>query len=528
MPLPLNTFKLPSHRIAWILAGISLLHGQPAFTAEEKEEAQSPARTAFPTLDILPEGSILQRVRLPRYDKDYNPESLLKADRLTVLDQHRIEGHHVTIELYDKDGTVRAHTEMAQAIYNQQNSTLHASETITLRGDLEKQHYRANGTGLIFHWNQKRGFLLGPASTEFLSKPVDTSSAMQLKPHPRLLTSSLAITAAITNLTQVSVATPPTPLTEAQLGELDQLAKPTSSVIEHKQQEAARSLEEERKLMQTADDTMAPFLESIGQGALLVSTAAPTKATSTPQVNVKDTTPNTGNKNSTKKEAPPQLLEVKCDGGLYFDTDTGVLAYLKNIRLKEPRFELTCSDELKVFLEKKQVEAKTAKPGKSNKKSKIETPRNETPKTAPPTNTPETKQPKSPNKQTKTDKTKEEAKKGDENSLAASFGDLKKIVATGSVRIIRKDEKGQTYIATSETASYDAKTGEMILRGKKPRIQIGKHQYVQSEEDNKYIKIEKNGKFLLEGRATTVIDTSQAKLSSDKDKKAAPKKTAQP
>ena len=184
---------------------------------------------------------------------------------------------------------------------------------------------------------------------------------------------------------------------------------------------------------------------------------------------------------------------MECDGGIYFDTDTGILAYLKNIRLTEPRFKMSCSDELKVFLDKKtdkkpnkKTDSKTGKTEKLEKKAPL----------------------------VKTHK--KEPKKTNEDELANSFGDLKRIVAIGKVRVVRKDEKGQTYIATAETASYNAKTGDMILRGNKPRIQVGPHQFIQSESPGKYIKIEKTGKFIIEGKATTVIETAQPKQTPNK------------
>jgi len=467
-------------------AGVSLLVSSSGVLAKEESPPQdeSETKSAFPSLDILPEGSILQRVRLPRYDKDFNPSSLLKADKLTVVDSHKIDGENVTIQLYKKNGKVQAHAEMRHAIYDQKDATLHASEAVTVRGE----NFKASGKGLIFHWNSKRGFLIGPATTEFILHPPKTSSAMQLNPthsFPSMARSGVLITTLATTLTTSVMAEPPARLTETQLTELDQLVQPSTDVIERKQQETAQILEEEKQLISSADATMESFLQGIGQETLLVQATATPQVDQSPQKPVPAT-----NEPASKKEAalePPQLLKVECDGGLYFDTDTGVLAYLKNVRLTEARFELSCSQELKVFLDQKPTPTASAE-------------------TPPP----------------KPEESKEEpalkVKEKKENSLAKSFGDLKRIVAIGQVRVVSKDENGKTFIATAKTASYDAKTGEMILRGGLPRIQYGPNQFLASRAPGQYIRMLKNGKLVTTGKWEMQIDTSQTKTKSSKSK----------
>lgn len=476
-----------------MVSGVSLLMTSSIVIAKDKADSngESETKSAFPSLDILPEGSILKRVRLPRYDKDFKPSSMLKADQLTVVNNHQIDGKNVTIELYEKNGKVQARAEMRHAIYDQKDSTLHANESITVRGE----SFSAKGKGLIFHWNNKRGFLVGPATTEFLLNPPETTSTMQLKTNHPSATKALAgvlITSLATTLTTSVMAEPPERLTEAQLVELDGLVKPSSEIIKAKQNETAKILANEQQLVSTADATMKPFLKGIGQDALLVqNTATPQTGATVPKNPVaQKTTPSkveTGSKAAITPE-PPQLLKIECDGGLYFDTDTGVLAYLKNVRLTEPRFKLNCTKELKVFLTQKEVEPKKgAKPEKENavveSESKVVTKNSG-------------------------------AKKEGGESLSKSFGDLKRIVAIGEVRVVSKDENGKTFIATAETASYDAKTGEMILRGGLPRIQYGPNQYLASQAPGQYIRMLKNGKLVTTGKWAMQIDTSQTKKKS--------------
>ena len=488
-------------------AGMSLFAAGPSALAKEDAMSQNldqdkdgeEAKSAFPSLDILPEGSILQRVRLPRYDKDFNPSSLLKADKLTVVDSSKIDGENVTIELYEKTGKVQAHVEMRHAIYDQKDSTLHANESITVHGE----SFEASGKGLVFHWQSKRGFLLGPATTEFILNPPQPSTAMQLKSthsSPTMALTGVLITTLTTTLTTSAIAEPPARLTKAQLTELDQLVQTSEDVIQHKQAETTQILEKENQEVASADKDMGTFLKGIGQGSLLV------KNTETPQVDPQPKKPTQGQDDpQAKKDAatePPQLLKVECDGGLYFDTDTGILAYLKNVRLTEDRFKLSCSQELKVFLDQKPKDPQQPEKNKTEGTS-VDPPAD------PPKASPEVEAPKVD--KAEKDKKVEEKK---EESLAKSFGDLKRIVAIGKVRVVSKDEKGKVFIATAETASYDAKTGEMILRGGLPRIQYGPNQYLASQAPGQYIRMLKNGKLVTTGKWAMQIDTSQTKSKS--------------
>lgn len=460
-------------------AGILALTSISSLSAEkdqQKEGEEEPIKGAFPSLDILPEGSILRRVRLPRYNKDFIPTSLLTADTMTVLDKQRIEGVGITINLYAEDRSLNARTKMRHAIYNQKNSTLHANEAIFIEG----KGYRASGIGMIFDWKNNRGLLLGPVNTEFKRTlpPKTTSMKLQPSPAPRhAIAGSLMI---LTSLSTSTMAEPPAKLTPAQLEEFDRLAQPVSESIALEQEETRATLKADEQRNQKAIASMAPFLKSVDQGGLLISTTDTKPAAEAPKPEPKKTT------TPKKKEPVVQTLKVTCDGGLYFDTDTGILAYLKNINLTEARFNLTCTDELKIFLEKKPEPKK--EPKKKDDQKTDKTAEAPTQKEA-----------------VKKDTSKKEKKKDD----LAKFGDLERIIATGKVKLTRKDEEGRTFIATAESASYNAKTGEMILKGGKPRLQLGPNQFLQSLAPGQWIRILRNGKFITEGKWTMVTPVPQ-------------------
>ncbi|MCP5534794.1 MAG: hypothetical protein H7A51_01005 [Akkermansiaceae bacterium] len=279
-------------------------------------------------------------------------------------------------------------------------------------------------------------------------------------------------------------AEPPAPLTPGQLRELDQLATPMKGQIEQERAQAQKIIQQDTDRSDNTEVNMRDFLTSIGHGALLAQNTPATTPPVTPPpatpVDPQPATPAAGDP-KTKPAAKPKetILKVECDNGLYFDSENGVLAYLKNVRLTEPRFNLTCSDELKVFLEQKPAK----KPDPKAQKDKA---------TAPAPTSPATD-----------NKTKDEAKqqpkaKADEkkDKGLSSFGELKRIVATGNVKVVQKDDKGRLFIASGGVASYDAKTGEMILKGGMPRLQQSKNQYLQAMEPGQWIRIHKNGKLV--------------------------------
>lgn len=466
---PLKPARIFSLGVAATIIMATPLQLAAAPTPEPKSDQQESVKTAFPTLDILPEGSILRRVRLPRYDKDFVSISLLTAETLTVLDKERIDGLGITIRLYAKDGSTDVRTKMRHAIYNQKLSTLHASEAVLIQG----KSYIANGTGMVFDWKSNRGLLLGPVRTKFTRTTPNKSTTMQFTPlHPSLSTAKSLI--ALTGMSTSLMATPPAKLTPAQIAEFEHLSQPMKEHIEQQQQQTRRILNEDDRLNTKADSDMGPFLKSIGQASLLVQTpAAPKKDAATPIA--------ADQKVPGAKPPIVETLKVTCDGGLYFDTDTGILAYLKNVRLTEPRFTLTCTDELKVFLDKKPDE--NPAPKKPSEKAGE--------KPADPAATAEAP------KQAPAAPKKEDAKKDDG---MGNFGNIKRISATGKVKVTRKDDKGKLFIATAEKASYDGKTGEMILRGGLPRLQLGPNEYLQALAPGQYIRILGNGKFITEGK----------------------------
>lgn len=138
----------------------------PQSTKQDKEKAEA----SFAIFEKLHKDTILRRIRLPRYDKDFNPRYLLSADIMKVIDAQTIEAEYIRLELYNEDGSIKARTKMGQAIYKESTSTLEAKEAIYIDGP----GFKVSGSGLVYDLKTERGFVLGPASTLFQIEQSDS------------------------------------------------------------------------------------------------------------------------------------------------------------------------------------------------------------------------------------------------------------------------------------------------------------------------------------------------------------------
>ena len=76
--------------------------------AASSEEKDAKKKSNIALLGQLHNDTILRQVRLPRYDENFNPLSLLHAERMEVLGGETIEARDVSLELYNQDGSVQA------------------------------------------------------------------------------------------------------------------------------------------------------------------------------------------------------------------------------------------------------------------------------------------------------------------------------------------------------------------------------------------------------------------------------------
>jgi hypothetical protein len=137
--------------------------------SSKQKDAKKKSKIAL--LGQLHNDTILRQVRLPRYDENFNPLSLLHAERMEVIAGQTIEARDVSLELYNQDGSVQARTKVRRAIYHENDAILKAEEAIYISGE----DFKASGSGMVYDINTGQGFIVGPASSLFYLKALEAS-----------------------------------------------------------------------------------------------------------------------------------------------------------------------------------------------------------------------------------------------------------------------------------------------------------------------------------------------------------------
>lgn len=411
------------------LASRCLLLLAPALLAAP-EKPEKPCIS--PALDLLPEGSTLKDVSLPRYDKDKKPSALLRADLMKVVSKQHVSGQNVELRVFEPGGATKIKVHMGAADYHVDTGHLEATEILTLEG----YNFNARGSGAIFHLEGRSGFLYGPVTTTFTETTNEKTTTMNLRP------ASLT-TLAFLGLTGFSLAEPPEALSPDELVLLNERGKPAAGVLASQTGTIKRGLIGTDQLAQSADLSLRTFVKEVQRPELLTIAADAPKPEPDPE----------------PKIDPAKTTTITCAGGLFFDVEKSHVVYLKDVVVKKPDFTLTAGKELKVFLAKKAVKEGEEKP----------------------------------------------------DGIGA-FDDIETIVATGGIKVTRKDDKGQLLTATADTATYDAKSGDIVLRGGFPRVQQGPN-FVRALEPGLYVRIYANGKgFFEEGKwETSLVNPDKGK-----------------
>ena len=130
-------------------------------------------KSSIALLGQLHSDTVLRQVRLPRYDENFNPLSLLHADRMEVINGDTVEARDVSLELYNENGDIQARTKVKRATYKENDAILKAEEAIYISG----RDFQASGAGMVYDINTGQGLIIGPASSLFYLKPSrDTDS----------------------------------------------------------------------------------------------------------------------------------------------------------------------------------------------------------------------------------------------------------------------------------------------------------------------------------------------------------------
>ncbi len=464
MPIVLNrVFQLS----LWILATTGIYADDST-----KESASS-----MPSLDMLPAGSTLTQVEIPRYDKHLRPKSLLEAETLTVMSEDLIQGDHVTISLLGADGSLAMGVDFLKADYQYKAGLVSSQQETTIRGD----RFQTVGQGLVTDWQTQQGFLKGPVlsqfqkpheeqntekTTQLFSTPSSTPSSA---PHATFAVSSAPLISGIFHPSVLSTLTrtwltsqltyDPNQLSEEQTQRFRQLTASSQPQFESLHTETSDLLKQQDLRDQKSRNDISTFLTRVGATAFLAQISAGVPSSQEP-TNRPNSPANEGApKASTKENTQPHLSEIQCEGGMYFDVETGVLCYLVDVRatgLTKDNYTLTCSKELKVYLDPQKLEEAKKKKNKDSE-----------------------------------DKEKKEKKPSNQNKIKESLND---IVALGDVILRGKDKKGQDIEIKAAKAHYSAAKEEVLLEGGALSIQQGNNiQRIKKPTPGAWIRIDKEG-----------------------------------
>ena len=409
------------------------------------EPATPPPVEKIPAFGLLPDGSELKHVILPRYDENRRLVSVVNAKAMTIVSAGEIAGDTVSVLFYNSDQTQRGRVDFAKAVFNQQKGLLTTKDPVHLQSD----RMSTRGSGLYYSLAQGKGFMLGPVTTNLQAPPTETT--MHAPKSPLRATALLGVSL----LTQSLVAAPPKSLTAAETAAIQADAASKAAAATAAQTLARKNLDSDVAAAATASQAAATFLIQADLPAVATDTVpAPAKPL--------------------EIQSGPNDTLIHCEGGMYYDADEGVMVYLKNVTVKDPRFNLSGANELKIFFEKK--------PAKVEKDDSQKSPENTVKTTTPASTLP--------------DKTKPATK----GSPGSGFGEVERIVATGAVLIEQKAEPGKDPIhASGAIFTYNVKADQIILSGGYPWYTQGTT-FMRAREPNLTIRMSPQpGSFVTEG-----------------------------
>lgn len=370
-------------------------------------------------LSFLPDGSELKNVMFPRYDEVGKLTASLKADVMTLVDDDHIAARGMTIGFFNGDQTSRGVIRLPVALIDQGKGFLKADPPV----EMDSERLKISGKSLIYDYSSGEAYLGGPGTMDLLPEKKTAMSRPTISPFRAALMSGVALTSAIA-AAEGPAAVPPAGVHAAG-------AEKTRTTV-------AADLDASMKAAQAAKN----LLERAG-----------TEGDAGPPPMVPPDKP-------LDPPATSDGSRIEFDGGVYSDMEAGIIVFLKNVRVDDPRFGLTGANDLKVFL------------------------------------TPKDKTKPAPDAKKEPEKT---------NAIMPGFGglggsDVEKIVATGAVHLKQKGTaNGKPPVeASGAVFTYHPKSGTMTLSGGFPWVIQG-DKYLRAKQANLSVRIEKNGDFHTSG-----------------------------
>ncbi len=306
--------------------------------SKKADESIKKTKQRMPALELLPAGSILKKISIPRYNKDYTPSSLLTADQLEVISKEEIQGTHVGISLYDAKGNIKTCSVLNSVNYNQATGLLTSKENLTFSGGT----FTASSQGLTLDWENQRGFLLGKNQTLIYIK----QSILMKNSNPQPLKASSKAKSLATTAAVAVIASSPSFLSAQDLAQIDEISKPSTEL-----------------LIQQLDQTKASLDATVAAEAKIatIRKELTEKLGAVPSIDITQPVP---------LELLPakgkQFIRITSDQ-LLFDAKKGIFVYYGNVRITHPKYTFSCDGELKIILS----EAATSKKLKPEERAKL-------------------------------------------------------------------------------------------------------------------------------------------------------------
>lgn len=464
---------------------------------EAKDVGKEEEESAFLEGDLLPDGSILKGVKMPSYSKDgkLRLTSSIRADEIVIVDRGKINAENLLIEMFDDKGEPDGRIAMKKARFlrSKEQNLLISDDPVSI----VSKKLTADGAGLVFDTDNTRGFLRGPvkAVAEF-----DTLTSMNARPARNafaagalLMASAAPLSAQAPQAPEPSVKEPTTAERFAELRlkpeDKERIAADTASRRQDLTNATEAAEAQTKKAMEGSEDariTMNGFLQSAALTSLMVEPPAAASGDVPGPVIAED----------------PMKTTITSKDGAYFDSVAGLAIFLKAVEVLSPEFQLKGADELKIFTTPQPIEEEKTTAAAKKDGTQIPTPEGvqlepgvEPPKPKPskPKKTLEELTPEELEKMIAAkaakdaeggaDATDGKPKDGKAKGKQGSFGEVKRLVATGVIEIFYKStepkdskkdpkekEKDDSVRAAARTVIYDVENEQIILKGGSPWI----------------------------------------------------------
>lgn len=121
------------------------------------------AADEFPALQLLPPGTVVESISIPRYE-DHRVSALLLSDQMIVKDRQSVIMKKVAASLYAVEGT-ETHVEAGDVTYSFATKTART----TGKAEVTDPRFTAKGDGVTFNTASRKGFLHGPVKTTIIT-----------------------------------------------------------------------------------------------------------------------------------------------------------------------------------------------------------------------------------------------------------------------------------------------------------------------------------------------------------------------